>query len=107
MPTADRMLVAHSTSAAVAELPALIPAAPRPTSAGVLGMVRITATPGPAAVSRAAIETPAATETMRSAPAAAAAAAAAGASGGLTAITASRQGGTTSLIVAAGKRSRS
>ena len=70
----------------MAWVPALIAAAPAPTSAGVLGIARTTLTGATASI--AFVVTPAATERMRSQPASATVRATAGTSPGLTASTA-------------------
>jgi hypothetical protein len=62
-PTASKMRLAVSRSAAVAWPPAEIAVAPASTSAGVLGMVRMTACPACRRASMAAIGMPAAIET--------------------------------------------
>ncbi len=90
----------------MAELPPAIADVPLPTNAGVLGMQRTTATPGPAAASMVARFTPAAIDRIRRAPAPTTADVAAGTSGGLTARTAARQGGVTPSTATSGYMSR-
>src|SRR3954453_12028277 len=102
VPTADRMLSAQSRSSSLANSPPHNAAAPLPSSAGVLGIERTTATLSPQARWRDWIDTPAAMDNTRRAPAAAAAVAAASASYGLTAITACSQTGSVAATAAAG-----
>ena len=65
MPTADNSFFASSPSAAVADLPSAKAEAASPTSAGVLGMTRMTRAPAGSALSSFASVTPAAMEMSR------------------------------------------
>ena len=107
MPTAPSTDSAHLRSSSVAVLPPVIAEAPFPTSAGVFGMHRTTATPSPAESSMVAMLIPAAIDNSRVAPAATAAAVAARTSDGLTAITAERHEGIVSTTATLGNMSLS
>ena len=69
-PTDDSTRSAQATSSGSAAAPAAIADAPCPTSAGVFGIDRTTATPGPHASCSASRRTPAAIERILRAPAA-------------------------------------
>ncbi|CAB4644770.1 unannotated protein [freshwater metagenome] len=104
VPTAPRIVSAHTMSSSVHCAETQIPAAPSPTSAGVFGIARTTAVPLPAASCKVATLIPAAMERTRFAPAFASCAHVCAARGGFTAITPAEHGPISALVTTPGNK---